>query len=338
VSADAGVDVAICPGTSTQIGGSPTASGGTGTPTYAWTPTDGLDDPTLANPTATPAATTTYSVLVTDESGCTASDDVTVTVEDVTPPVITVAAGPTVLWPPDHKYESISILDCVTSVSDNCDASLTPSDVVITSVTSDEPEDGDGDGNTLDDIVIARDCKSVKLRAERQGEGAGGDGRVYTIHLSVTDVNGVVGTATCTVVVPINEADLPAGDDGPQYSVAADCGTGLIASGRHDVEPDPSQVIAGPDRLSLAQSFPNPFDRGTLIRFALPRPGHVTLSVYNPAGQRVRTLANGELGAGYHSVGWDGTDQTGRRVPSGVYLYELRVGPESLTRKMIVTQ
>lgn len=336
VFADAGSDITICPGSSTQIGGSPTGSGGTGTLTYAWTPTAGLDDPSLANPTATPAATTKYTVLVTAENGCTATADVTVTVEDVTPPVITLASGPEVLWPPDHKYRTVSVLDCVASVSDNCDTSLKPSDVVITSVTSDEPEDGDNDGNTLNDIVIARDCGSVNLRAERQGSGA--DGRVYTIHLSLTDANGVVGTALCTVIVPPNQGDVTAGDDGPHYTVSSSCGAGLVASGTHDIEPDPMQPIALPDRVVLSQSFPNPFDLGTTIRFALPRTGTVTLNVYTLTGQRVRVLADGEFGPGDHSVAWNGTDQSGRRVPSGVYLYQLRTEGVTLTRKTIVTQ
>ncbi|MGE3824846.1 MAG: PKD domain-containing protein [Bacteroidia bacterium] len=70
---NAGTDVAICPGASTNL----TATGGT---TYVWTPTTGLSDPNIANPVATPAATTTYTVNGTDANGCTGTDAVTVTV------------------------------------------------------------------------------------------------------------------------------------------------------------------------------------------------------------------------------------------------------------------
>ncbi len=77
VSANAGTNKTICPGGSTAIGGAPT---GTGTPTlsYAWAPAGTLNDPTLANPTATPAGNTTYTVTVTSTAGCTATASVTV--------------------------------------------------------------------------------------------------------------------------------------------------------------------------------------------------------------------------------------------------------------------
>ena len=59
--------------------------------------------------------------------------------------------------------------------------------MAITSVSSDEPDNAGGDGNTINDIVIAGDCKSVQLRKERMGSG---NGRVYTITLTVTDSGG----------------------------------------------------------------------------------------------------------------------------------------------------
>ncbi len=79
-TADAGTDAGITAGGSVVIGGSPTASGGTPPYTYSWTPTTDLNDASIANPTASPAVNTTYTVTVTDSKGCTDSDDVTVTV------------------------------------------------------------------------------------------------------------------------------------------------------------------------------------------------------------------------------------------------------------------
>jgi hypothetical protein len=82
-TANAGSDKEICPGGDpVPIGGSPTGSGGTAPYAYSWTPTAGLSNPAIANPTASPTSTTTYSVLVTDGSGCHAVDSVTVTVHD----------------------------------------------------------------------------------------------------------------------------------------------------------------------------------------------------------------------------------------------------------------
>ena len=74
LAADAGADFEIDEGDSISIGGSPTASGGTAPYSYSWTPTEGLDDPTAANPIAAPSDTTTYVVVVTDALACTAAD------------------------------------------------------------------------------------------------------------------------------------------------------------------------------------------------------------------------------------------------------------------------
>jgi PKD repeat protein len=78
--ANAGADRQIISGNSVVIGGTATASGGTPLYTYSWTPISGLNDASFANPTASPAVNTTYTVTVTDSKGCTDSDDVTVTV------------------------------------------------------------------------------------------------------------------------------------------------------------------------------------------------------------------------------------------------------------------
>jgi PKD repeat protein len=78
-TANAGADREIPEGSSVVIGGGPTASNGTPPYTYSWTPTTSLNDAGIANPTASPAVTTTYTVIVTDSKGCTDADDVTVT-------------------------------------------------------------------------------------------------------------------------------------------------------------------------------------------------------------------------------------------------------------------
>ena len=141
-----------------------------------------------------------------------------VTVTDDEAPVIT-TGGPITLWPPNHKYRTINVADLVTSVTDNCD-DVAIGDLVITSVSSDEPDNAGSDGNTINDIVIAGDCKSVQLRAERMG---GGNGRVYTITFSVTDASGNVGTATAIVTVPHSRNGKAAVDDGPDHTVLSGC-------------------------------------------------------------------------------------------------------------------
>lgn len=193
--------------------GSPTASDNCGSTTVTGTRSDGqaLDAPY-------PKGTTTITWTATDSSGNHSSCTQTITVVDNEAPTFTFT-GTQTMWPPNHKYRTFTTANLVASVQDNCDGTIPVSSVVITKVTSDEIENGNGDGNTLKDIVIANDCKSVQLRAEREGNS---DGRVYTIFYSVTDAAGNVGTGTTKVVVPHNPGQT-AVDSGPHYTVTSNC-------------------------------------------------------------------------------------------------------------------
>ena len=89
-----------------------------------------------------------------------------------------------------------------------------------------------------------------------------------------------------------------------------------------------------PHALTLTQNYPNPFNPQTWIDFSLPRDGQVSLRVYDGRGSLVRTLVNASLPAGSHHIRWEGADDNGRAVSSGVYHYELKIGERMLTRKM----
>jgi hypothetical protein len=78
-----------------------------------------------------------------------------------------------------------------------------------------------------------------------------------------------------------------------------------------------------PIRFSLNQNYPNPFNPTTMISFSIPVKGQADLSVYDLLGRRVKTLVSGELPAGQHNIVWDGRDEAGHDVASGVYLYKL---------------
>ena len=90
-----------------------------------------------------------------------------------------------------------------------------------------------------------------------------------------------------------------------------------------------------PSNRKIYPSIPNPAGPSTTIRFDLNRPYEkVVLAVYDPAGRRVRTLADGPLGMGRHALKWNGLDDGGLAVASGVYFYRLTVGAETLTQKL----
>ena len=142
-----------------------------------------------------------------------------VSVNDMQGPTIS-AVGTDISLPPNHKYTTIYLSDLVSSVVDNCDATVGVSSLVIVKVTSDESDNRDGEGTTYQDILIAPNCKSVKLRAERSGIG---NGRVYTITLKATDSSGNSTTATAKVTVPKSPNGTPAIDDGVRQTVLGGC-------------------------------------------------------------------------------------------------------------------
>ncbi len=91
-----------------------------------------------------------------------------------------------------------------------------------------------------------------------------------------------------------------------------------------------------PYRFELGQNYPNPFNPNTVIRYQLAVNSNVSLKIYNMFGQVVRTLTNKHETAGYHSVVWDGKNNDGRMVSSGVYIYRLETTSYVKTRKMIL--
>jgi hypothetical protein len=89
---------------------------------------------------------------------------------------------------------------------------------------------------------------------------------------------------------------------------------------------------------SLQQNYPNPFNPETQIKFALPKPARVKLEVYNLLGQKVVTLIDKEMAAGYNTVVWDGKNEAGENVSSGIYFYRLEAGDLKETKKMIIVR
>jgi hypothetical protein len=97
-------------------------------------------------------------------------------------------------------------------------------------------------------------------------------------------------------------------------------------------------ATAPPRETTLFQNYPNPFNPTTTISYFLPEQARVDLIIYDVRGRVVRTLVSGIQPAGTRSETWNGRDDAGRRVGSGVYLYRLKAGKIALTRKMVLLQ
>ena len=92
-----------------------------------------------------------------------------------------------------------------------------------------------------------------------------------------------------------------------------------------------------PDDWALSQNFPNPFNMSTSFRFSMPEPGNVRLTIFNINGEIVRTIINQRHPAGFHTIEWNGRDNKGNTVGSGVYFYKLEIENKFVsTKKMIL--
>jgi hypothetical protein len=126
-------------------------------------------------------------------------------------------------------------------------------------------------------------------------------------------------------------------------------GIGDFAFGQYKLQPrndadilpfDPSDAVGAPNvgptlSFALGQNAPNPAGLvGTRISFALPKAGRAKLQVFDVQGRVVRTLVDGTREAGRHVADWNGRNEEGHEVATGVYFYRLTAGEDSATRKM----
>lgn len=118
--------------------------------------------------------------------------------------------------------------------------------------------------------------------------------------------------------------------DGNNFQILAN----MIYFATHDVATGVKPVT--PPRFLLAQNLPNPFNPTTTIHYDIHTPGRVTLTVYGARGELVRELVDGDRSPGPHDVIWNGRDDDGAPVASGVYFYRLTLDGVSQTRKMVL--
>jgi hypothetical protein len=93
-----------------------------------------------------------------------------------------------------------------------------------------------------------------------------------------------------------------------------------------------------PQDFTLEQNYPNPFNPTTTIRYALKEDVKVSLKIYNTLGQEVRTLVNEDQSAGFKEIMWDGKNNTGNVVPTGVYMYRIVAGNYVKSQKMMMVK
>jgi len=172
---------------------------------WTTTPVIDLENADTLTPTGLfPLGATTATLTSTPDGGTPESDSATVTVEDTEPPVVRLRAEPFFLWPPNHDLRNVAV---EIRIQDRCSGE-DDFDVELLEVRSNESDNGNGDGNTPNDIQgadIGTDDRNVQLRAERAG---GGNGRIYTLIYRVTDGNGMQTDAEAKVYVPHDASDL----------------------------------------------------------------------------------------------------------------------------------
>ncbi len=144
------------------------------------------------------------------------------------------------------------------------------------------------------------------------------------------------------VELPLSEFEIPTTIDGVVFSGNLS-GTFYLDDVRFltaaeiaratAVEEDES---ATPATFALDQNYPNPFNSGTVIRFDLPSAGETELTVFNLVGQKVATLVDGMREAGRYTLRWDGRDEDGRSLATGVYIYRMQSRNHVETRKLLL--
>lgn len=154
------------------------------------------------------------------------------------------------------------------------------------------------------------------------------------------------GDATFTSALSVHVGDDPMGQASADFDQDGDWDIAVAVLGENSVavamsNEDPTRVDGcGPadpgPAVRLHQNRPNPFGAGTALAFNLLRPSRVTLRVYDSAGRLLRTLLDDEArGAGQHEAFWDGSDDAGREVVSGVYLCLVEAGGSASARKVV---
>ncbi len=190
----------------------------------------------------------------------------------------------------------------------------------------------DGSTTTRDmSLAVRRGCPPVDLKVDEEVPPR----EVQNVDELLTRVAGVQTTAVGAVWIRVSRApevsyivdDVPPTPEPPPA-----CEEAAVDTIRSITEATPQLPVA----VELAQNYPNPCNPTTTIRFGLPSPGEVRIDIINILGQVVKRLVRIDMPAGYHDVEWDGRNDGGGEVASGVYFYRLIAGNTTISKKMML--
>lgn len=184
-------------------------------------------------------------------------------------------------------------------------------------------------GNYLEDHVKVLAYSTS--RARTAGDGVEGD----LVHVTYTLNDGE--TLPDEVTFYLGLANLPGTSMDPELLNVV-CGypdeSNPVVVSTEALAIDDNSTI--PEQYALHQNYPNPFNPSTQIQYALPKESRVVISIYDLTGRKVRTLVNGIQSAGYRTVSWNATNEMGRPVSAGMYIYSIQAGDFIQNRKMVL--
>jgi hypothetical protein len=252
-------------------------------------------------PAVFPAGSTTVTWTVTDGSGNTATATQVVTVADITPPNIVVSdPSPNVMWPPNHSMRDVTINYTAT---DNCSFNCT-----ITDISSNEPVNGLGDGDTAPDWEFV-DNTHVKLRAERSGLG---EGRTYTITITCTDASGNSTSKQVTVTVPKSQKNSQI----------------ITRSNNNGSTPEVQAINNAKLKINV---FPNPTSNNLTVQLGNVTSAKAEVTLTNTAGVIIAQNSARLNGNRQVTMSFDL-----KRYPAGIYVLKVITAEGTQTSKVMI--
>ena len=291
-----------------------------------WSPTltTWMDD-RAATPwewTATTVIPAVYDITPSTFDTTYSTDCMVMTIDTLTQPdtVVVTPAGETTVQVPDTMMTA----EWQLVWADDSTLATINSGVGVTS-TNDTIFASSDLGMVLDENYITHQlARTLDFRDDQSTNGVGADANWQYEH----DTNG-------------NDIGWPMHYDA-SYSATSAAATHCIHGGPigatrwmdHAAPLATDNSVALPRSFTLKQNYPNPFNPSTEIAFSLEQTSTINLTVFNVLGQRVKVLADGSKLAGTHTLSWDGRDEMGAAVSTGLYFYKLTDGNNSVTKKM----